>query len=136
MTAFLYLRNGRNDNHYAHPLDLFVHLDMSAKKVLHDRTFMHKKVSSTSPQRRLVLPCHNCVSNMTKKNLTAAAAKTFKRGHGDRIGRLWQGDDQCLAPAGSHNPDAEQQLCPRVVCGRNGGSQGPQAAKRGAAPGP
>ena len=51
MTAFLYLRNGEGDNHYAHPLDLFVHLDMTAKKVLHDRSFMHKEVQSyLSPQ--------------------------------------------------------------------------------------
>ena len=45
MTAFMYIRNGPMDNHYAHPLDLYVHLDMTAKKVLHDRCFMHKQVS-------------------------------------------------------------------------------------------
>lgn len=49
MTAFMYLRNGDFDNHYAHPLDLFLHLDMSAKKVLHERSFMHKTVQ--------LLPC-------------------------------------------------------------------------------
>lgn len=47
MTAFLYLRNGDLDNHYAHPLDLFVHLDMTEKRVLHERTSMHKEVSHT-----------------------------------------------------------------------------------------
>ena len=44
MTCFLYLRNCEGDNHYAHPLDLFIHIDMTAKKVLHDRSFMHKEV--------------------------------------------------------------------------------------------
>ena len=49
MTAFMYIRNGPLDNHYAHPLDLYVHLDMTAKKVLHDRCFMHKQVSLFRP---------------------------------------------------------------------------------------
>ena len=44
MTAFMYIRNGELDNHYAHPLDLYLHLDMTAKKVLYDRCFMHKEV--------------------------------------------------------------------------------------------
>ena len=44
MTCFLYVRSCEGDNHYAHPLDLFIHLDMTAKKVLHDRSFMHSKV--------------------------------------------------------------------------------------------
>ena len=52
MTAFMYLRNGENDNHYAHPLDLFVHLDLSAKKVLHERTYMHKEVNLIRPRSR------------------------------------------------------------------------------------
>ena len=45
MTCFLYLRSCEGDNHYAHPLDLFVHLDMTKRIVLHDRSFMHSKAS-------------------------------------------------------------------------------------------
>ena len=52
MTAFMYLRNGENDNHYAHPLDLSVHLDLSAQKVLHERTYMHKEVNLIRPKSR------------------------------------------------------------------------------------
>ena len=44
MYCYMYLRNGLNDNHYAHPLDLIIYLDMAAKKVLHDKSFMHKEV--------------------------------------------------------------------------------------------
>ncbi len=44
MTAFMYIRNGKLDNHYAHPLDLYIHIDMTAKKVLHDRCTMHSQV--------------------------------------------------------------------------------------------
>lgn len=54
MTAFMYMKNGPLDNHYAHPLDLYVHLDMTAKKVLHDRCFMHKKVR---PQFQIASTC-------------------------------------------------------------------------------
>ncbi|KAK9825988.1 hypothetical protein WJX74_003459 [Apatococcus lobatus] len=47
--CFLYTRSRPGDNHYAHPLDLLVFLDMGTRKIL--QTFMH----DTPPQ----IPQHN-----------------------------------------------------------------------------